>query len=104
MKRDRRILPPPRAAALLGAGLVVTLLVAGAVALADQPTSYAPIANTMPFEKCMMEMSAAKPAIMQRQMKLLEMRYDLADRPASPFRPASASSSPTASPGRTSPT
>jgi cytochrome c peroxidase len=35
------------------------------------------------FDAVMKKMSAEKPAIMARQMKLLEERYDLADRPAS---------------------
>ncbi|MBN2445814.1 MAG: cytochrome B6 [Phycisphaerae bacterium] len=47
-----------------------------------QPTSYAPVALTEPFDSVMARMSAAKPAIMERQMKLLEERYDMADRPA----------------------
>lgn len=45
-------------------------------------TSYAPVAVTESFDKTMMRMQAAKPEIMQRQMKLLDQRYDLSDRPA----------------------
>ena len=47
-----------------------------------QPTSYAPVAITKPFDVTMKEMSAAKPMIMKRQMKLLEERYDLSDQAA----------------------
>ena len=45
------------------------------------PNSYAPVV-AQDFDKVMARMSAAKPEIMQRQMKLLEERYDLSDRPA----------------------
>jgi hypothetical protein len=34
------------------------------------------------FDKTVAKMTAAKPEIMARQMKLLEERYDLTDRPA----------------------
>jgi len=44
--------------------------------------SYAPVVMQEDFDKTMARMSAAKPEIMQRQMKLLEERYDLSDRPA----------------------
>ena len=46
------------------------------------PNSYAPVIMQEDFDKVMARMSAAKPEIMQRQMKLLEERYDLSDRPA----------------------
>ncbi len=48
---------------------------------ASPPTSYAPVVITEPFEKTMAEMTAAKAEIAQRQMALLEARYDLRDRP-----------------------
>jgi cytochrome c peroxidase len=51
--------------------------------LAQQPpNSYAPVVMTEDFDKVMARMSAAKADIMARQMKLLEDRYDLRDRPA----------------------
>ena len=43
--------------------------------------SYAPVVMQEDFDKVAAKMSAAKPAIMERQMKLLEERYDLSDRP-----------------------
>ncbi len=46
------------------------------------PTSYMPIAITTPFAKTMEKMKAEKPAIMKRQMDLLDKRYDLSDKPA----------------------
>jgi cytochrome c peroxidase len=48
----------------------------------EAPNSYAPVAITEEFDKTVAKMSAAKPAIMERQAKLLEERYDLSDRPA----------------------
>ncbi|OHB76486.1 MAG: cytochrome B6 [Planctomycetes bacterium RBG_16_55_9] len=47
-----------------------------------KPTSYAPVVITEDFETTMARMAAAKPAVMKRQMDLLNERYDLADRPA----------------------
>jgi cytochrome c peroxidase len=50
--------------------------------LAQQPpNSYAPVVMQEDFEKTVAKMSAAKPAIMERQMKLLAERYNLSDRP-----------------------
>ncbi len=46
------------------------------------PSSYMPVVEQEPFEKVMARMSAAKAEIMQRQMKLLDERYDLSDKPA----------------------
>ena len=46
------------------------------------PNSYAPVVMQEDFDKIVARMSAAKPEIMERQMKLLEERYDLSDRPA----------------------
>jgi cytochrome c peroxidase len=48
----------------------------------EPPNSYAPVVITEEFDKTVARMSDAKPAIMQRQTKLLEERYDLSDRPA----------------------
>lgn len=49
---------------------------------AETPTSYSPVVITEDFKDIMARMSAAKPAIMKRQMDLLNERYDLSDRPA----------------------
>ena len=50
---------------------------------AQQPaTSYAPVVMQEDFDKTVERMSAAKPQIAERHMKLLEDRYDLGDRPA----------------------
>jgi cytochrome c peroxidase len=46
------------------------------------PSSYAPVVAKETFEQTMARMSAAKGEVMQRQMSLLEQRYDLGDRPA----------------------
>ncbi len=46
------------------------------------PNSYAPVVMQEDFDKVFAKMSAAKPEVMARQMKLLEERYDMADRPA----------------------
>jgi cytochrome c peroxidase len=54
---------------------------AGAVR-AEQPTSYMPVDIKQDFATTMKKMQAAKPAIDQRQQKLLEERYDLSNRPA----------------------
>ena len=45
-------------------------------------TSYMPIAIEEDFESIMQRMSAEKDAVMQRQQKLLEERYDLGEQPA----------------------
>jgi cytochrome c peroxidase len=54
---------------------------AGAVQ-AEQPTSYMPVDIKQDFATTMKKMQTAKPAIEQRQQKLLEERYDLSNRPA----------------------
>lgn len=62
------------------AGLLA--LTSGGQALAqDQPTSYAPVALKEDFDAVKARMEAAKPEVMNRQMSLLEERYDLSDRP-----------------------
>ena len=70
-------------------GLVLGVLVFGGVCwqqaeLRAQPpaNSYQPVVVSEEFDKVAARMTAAKPEIMQRQMKLLEERYDLSDRPA----------------------
>ena len=65
--------------AVLGFGLVVGL---GVVSLAEVPSSYSPVVIKESFADTMARMSAAKAAIMQRQMDLLKERYDLSDMPA----------------------
>jgi cytochrome c peroxidase len=47
-----------------------------------RPSSYAPVDIHEAFSSIMTRMSAAKPEVMQRQLALLEQRYDLANRPA----------------------
>jgi cytochrome c peroxidase len=48
----------------------------------EQPSSYMPVVIKETFESIMTRMKAAKPAIMDRQMKLLNKRYDLSDNPS----------------------
>ena len=68
-----------RALAVVGAGYAL----AGLATAAEAPkTSYSPVVITESFETIMARMSQAKPAIMQRQMSLLQERYDLSDTPA----------------------
>ena len=59
----------------------ILLLAVPTVVIAQQPTSYSPVALTEPFEAVKTRMEAAKPEVMQRQMDLLEERYDLSDNP-----------------------
>ncbi len=46
------------------------------------PNSYAPVVATESFEQTVQRMSQAKPKIMQRQLNLLEKRYDLGKKAA----------------------
>jgi cytochrome c peroxidase len=67
----------------LGSLSLASLLVGATILRAQQPpTSYAPVVMQEDFAKTAARMTAAKPEIMERQMKLLEERYDLSDRPA----------------------
>jgi len=59
----------------------IMLVATSFVVVAQNPTSYSPIALTEPFEAVKTRMEAAKPEVMQRQMDLLEERYDLSDNP-----------------------
>ena len=59
---------------------VMALLIAG-MAGAQQPTSYSPVNQTEKFDTLKARMEAAKSEVMKRQMDLLEMRYDLSNRP-----------------------
>ncbi|MBI4881825.1 MAG: cytochrome B6 [Planctomycetes bacterium] len=53
-----------------------------AVAQEQPASSYAPVVAQEKFEVTLARMAAAKPAIMKRQMDLLNERYDLSDRAA----------------------
>lgn len=65
-------------------GGLAAALVTGLVAQdAKKPSSYSPVVIKEEFSSVMSRMTAAKPAIMKRQMALLEERYDLGNRPAS---------------------
>jgi len=72
----------PKCAAILVAGLAVPLGGLFAQPAAKVQSSYSPVVIQEDFASVMARMSAAKPAIMQRQRALLEERYDLRDRPA----------------------
>ena len=69
-------------AAALGVGLVLALGTLLAQEAGKKSSSYSPVVIQEDFATVMSRMSAAKPAIMQRQKALLEERYDLSDRPA----------------------
>ncbi len=61
----------------------IAVLVAPALLIGeDKPSSYSPVVVTEPFAKIKARMENAKPDIMNRQMSLLEERYDLKDNPA----------------------
>ncbi len=67
--------------------VAVALIAAGGMARAQDkmdkpPSSYSPVVAKESFEQTMAHMSAAKDAIMKRQMDLLKQRYDLTDNPA----------------------
>jgi cytochrome c peroxidase len=71
------------ALAVLGVMSLVVLFGHYAKLRAQQPpNSYAPVVMQEDFDKVVARMSAAKAEIMDRQMKLLAERYDMADRPA----------------------
>ncbi len=73
---------------VLTKGLLLTAaFVCAGVALAAAieqrgATSYAPVAVTESFAATMARMKAEKPGIVQRQMQLLEQRYDISNNPA----------------------
>src|ERR1039457_7123191 len=69
-------------AAVLVAGLVLALGTLFAQEAGKKSSSYSPVVIQEDFPTVMSRMSAANPAIMQRQKALLEERYDLSDRPA----------------------
>ncbi len=80
---------------LAGSALTATLAIA-AVAVAEHspwlvraqaddqppPTSYMPVIDKQTFEATLKKMSEGKAGVMARQMKLLEERYDLANKPS----------------------
>ncbi|MGH8086220.1 MAG: hypothetical protein ACREPV_13260 [Lysobacter sp.] len=68
------------AVALGCAGIVGVALAAGQAR--TPPSSYMPVVITENFEAIKSRMEAAKRGILQRHQRLLEQRYDLADRPA----------------------
>lgn len=71
------------AALAAGCLALVALLAPTRVAPGQQPpSSYAPVVIREDFVKTVTRMSAAKTEVMARQMRLLEERYDLSDRPA----------------------
>ena len=70
-------------AGVLLLGLVLALGVFQAQETGKNPSSYSPVVIQEDFTSIMSRMSAAKPAIMKRQMDLLEERYDVSDHPAS---------------------
>jgi cytochrome c peroxidase len=67
---------------LFSAVLMVVLSGAFAQATDQAASSYSPVDSTESFASVMARMKAAKPAVMKRQMDLLNERYDLGDRPA----------------------
>ena len=72
------------ALAILGAGLTGTVLLfsPNAEAQEKRASSYSPVVIHEDFAATVKRMEAAKPQVMERQMKLLNDRYDLSDRPA----------------------
>ena len=77
--RRKRGVWPAIAMAGLGAAMVGLPI---REAMAQSPSSYAPVVIQEDFETTMARMEAAKPAAMKRQMDLLAERYDLSDRAA----------------------
>jgi cytochrome c peroxidase len=79
-KRYRRVILFPVAAILAA---IFTLVTAGYTQQSPQRrSSYAPVDINEPFATILARMKAEKPAVMQRQMDLLNSRYDLSDRRA----------------------
>lgn len=65
--------------------LVITLIVMGVAYAGDAgkvATSYAPVDIKEDFASMMARMKAAKPAVEKKHMDLLNLRYDLSNRPA----------------------
>ncbi len=77
----------PKLAAYFAVAAALAFPLAANAGQAQKPpdrakTSYIPVAITEDFATIMKTMAAEKDEIMERQMKLLNERYDLADRPA----------------------
>lgn len=68
----------------VGLGAFFSLLLIWGVAFAQEmvKSSYSPVVINEPFKKTMDRMKAAKSEVMERQMNLLNKRYDLSNRPA----------------------
>ena len=76
-------IPCGTAMAVLVVLLLGAVLWRPAVLQAQQPpTSYSPVVMQEEFQKTVARMSAAKPQILERHMRLLQERYDLSNRPA----------------------
>lgn len=67
----------------LAGGIAIAVGMAFGQDNAKKPSSYMPVVITEDFASVMARMKAAKPAVMKRQLALLQERYDLSDRPAS---------------------
>ena len=67
---------------IIGSACFGLLSLGTALAKEMVASSYSPVVMKEPFAKTMARMEKAKPAIMKRQMKLLEKRYDLSNRMA----------------------
>ena len=67
---------------LSGPGLVLAITVAVAQDSQPPPSSYLPVVSKEPFAAVVARMKADKPAVLKRQMELLQARYDLSNRPA----------------------
>jgi len=73
----------PLMALLLGMAMILaTTSPQAAAEKKELPSSYAPVVIKEDFATIMTRMKAEKPKVMDRQMKLLNLRYDLSDRPA----------------------
>jgi cytochrome c peroxidase len=70
------------ATGLLAGGAILTIGALLAQETGKRPSSYSPVVIQEDFASIMNRMSSAKAGIMQRQMALLEERYDLGDHPA----------------------
>jgi cytochrome c peroxidase len=83
MKLRVNLLMWPLMALLLGMAMILAITSPQAAAeKKEPPSSYAPVVIKEDFATIMTRMKAEKPKVMDRQMKLLNLRYDLSDRPA----------------------
>jgi len=83
MKLRVKLLMWPLMALLLGMAMILaTTSPQAAAEKKELPSSYAPVVIKEDFATIMTRMKAEKPKVMDRQMKLLNLRYDLSDRPA----------------------